>query len=247
MEDRIYDTVSDNTEAINKNSEVVEIQFSMVDIVNMMIAFWWLIAMLGILIGGGTYAYTKITAIPEYKSEGTLYVNTAKEQTTDDVNAVAIRNAAELLPTYIEVLTSTPFMELVADDIDNKYSIDSLGEMIEFTALEETNLIDVKVVTADSHDAYLITRSILRNAPAKIQQIFEGGSVKIIEYPEEAEESEADSAFQKGIIGFIAGAAIAMIIIFLINLFDTRVKGSEELTTKYGLPVLGEVPNLIDL
>ena len=247
MEGKIYDTTSENNEVVNKASDTVEIQFSVVDIINMMIAFWWLIAMLGILIGGGAYAYTKITAIPEYKSEGTLYVNTAKEQTTEDVNAVGLRNAAELLPTYIEVLTSTPFMEIVADDIDNKYSIDSLGEMIDFTAVEETNLIDIDVVTTDSHDAYLITRSILRNAPAKIQQIFEGGSVKIIEYPQEAEESENDSAFQKGIIGFVAGAAIAMIIIFLINLFDTRVKNSDELSTKYGLPVLGEVPNLVDL
>lgn len=246
MEENMNNTI-ENNDIGTKASDSIEIQFSVIDIVNMMIAFWWLIAMLGILVGGGTYAYTKITAVPEYKSEGTLYVNTAKEQTTEDVNAVGLRNAAELLPTYIEVLTSTPFMEIVADDIDNKYSIETLEDIIEFTAVEETNLIDIEVISSDSKDAYLITRSILRNAPAKIQQIFEGGSVKIIEYPTEARESEADNAFQRSIIGFIAGAAIAMLVIFLINLFDTRVKGAEELVTRYGLPVLGEVPNLVDM
>lgn len=244
MEEKIVNGVNDGG---IKSSDTTETQISMVDIINMMIAFWWLIAIMGIIIGGGTYAYTKITAIPEYKSEGTLYVNTVKEQTTEDVNAVGIQNAAELLPTYIEVLTSTPFMEQIADDIDNKYSIESLTEMITYTAVEETNLIDIEVVTTDSHDAYLISKSILRNAPAKVQQIFEGGSVKVIEYPKESDDAEDDSAFKRGIIGFIAGAAVAMLIIFLINLFDTRVKSSEELTARYGLPILGEVPNLVDL
>ena len=246
MEEKVYNT-TEAVEVPTKASDNIEIQFSVIDIVNLMIAFRWLIAMLGLLVGGGTYAYTKITAVPEYKSEGTLYVNTAKEQTSEDVNAVGLRNAAELLPTYIEVLTSTPFMETVADDVDNRYSVKVLSDIIEFTAVEETNLINIEVITADSHDAYLITRSILRNAPAKIQQIFEGGSVKVIEYPEEAKESEADNAFQKAIIGFIAGAAVAVLVIFLINLFDTRVKGSEELVTRYGLPILGEVPNLVDM
>lgn len=246
MKENINSTIENNNIG-TKVSNSVEIQISMVDIVNMMVAFWWLIATVGILVGGGTYAYTKITAVPEYKSEGTLYVNTAKEQTTEDVNAVGLRNAAELLPTYIEVLTSTPFMETVADDIDNRYSVKVLNDIVDFTAIEETNLIDVKVITSDSKDAYLITRSILMNAPAKIQQIFEGGSVKVIEYPVEARKSEADNAFQKGIVGFLIGAVMAMLIVFLVNLFDTRVKGAEELAIRYGIPVLGEVPNLVDM
>ena len=155
MEEKVYNT-TETVELPTKASDNIEIQFSVIDIVNMMIAFWWLIAMLGLLVGGGTYAYTKITAVPEYKSEGTLYVNTAKEQTSEDVDAVGLRNAAELLPTYIEVLTSTPFMETVADDVDNRYSVKTLSDIIEFTAVEETNLINVEVITADSHDAFLI-------------------------------------------------------------------------------------------
>jgi capsular polysaccharide biosynthesis protein len=49
---------------------------------------------------------------------------------------------------------------------------------------------------------------------------------------------------RNAIIGFIAGAVMAMVIIFLVNMFDTRVKGKDELILKYGLPILGEVPNL---
>ena len=198
-----------------------ETQLSIIDIINMMLTFWWLICL--------------------------LYIDTQKESKTDDVNTAGLQSAITLLPTYIEVLKSTPFLEEVSDDIDNKYSASSILKMTTYTAIEETNLITIDVKTTDPHDAYLITKSIIRNAPSRISRVFEGGSVKVIEYPKEATSAISDSAFKRGIIGFIAGAALAMLIIFLINLFDTRVKSSEELTNRYGLPILGEIPNLIDV
>ena len=77
--------------------------------------------------------------------------------------------------------------------------------------------------------------------------VFEGGSVKTIEYPTESANAIDDHSFKRGLVGFIAGAALAMLIIFLVNLFDTRVKGAEELTQKYNLPVLGEIHGLVEL
>lgn len=228
-------------------SNDTEMQMSIVDIINLMLSFWWLIAVLAILAGGGAYAYSKITSVPEYESSGTLYIDTQKETKTDDVNTYGIQAAKTLLPTYIEVLKSTPFLEDVSDGIDNKYSASSILKMTTYTAVEETNLITIDIKATDSHDAYLIAKSIIRNAPAKIAQVFEGGSVKVIEYPKEATDQIADSAFKLGVIGFIGGAAVAMLIIFLISLFDNRVKSSEELTNRYGLPILGEIPNLVDM
>lgn len=228
-------------------SNGTETQLSIVDIINMMLTFWWLIAILAVVIGGGSYAFSKLTSVPQYTSAGTLYIDTQKESKTDDVNASSIQTAAKLLPTYIKVLESTPFLEVISDDLNNKYSAASILKMISYTAVEDTNLIMIEVKASDSHDSYLIAKSIMRNAPSRIAQVFEGGSVKVIEYPEESSSAESDSAFQKGIIGFIAGAAIAMLIIFLINLFDTRVKSSDELTSRYGLPILGEIPNLLDV
>ena len=169
------------------------------------------------------------------------------EQTTEDVDAVGIKNAATLLPTYIEVLRSGPFMEIISDDIENKYGVTSLSRMVDYTALEDTNIISISVTTTDSHDAYVIAKSILRNAPAKIQQIFEGGSVKAIEYPVESTTAEGNHAFRNGIVGFLAGVVLAAFIVFVINIFDTRVKTAKELTTKYGFPVLGEIPNILEM
>lgn len=241
MQDGSLSRTASNSEASTQS------QISVIDIINLALTFWWLIAIAAIIVGGSTYAYTKLTAVPQYESRATLYVTTEKESKTDDVNATALRNTQVLLPTYIEVFKSTQFLEAVSDDIANKYNAKSILSMVDFVAIDETNLIDITVKASDSHDAYLISKGIINNAPEYILKVFEGGSVKTIEYPTESANAIDDHSFKRGLVGFIAGAALAMLIIFLVNLFDTRVKGAEELTQKYNLPVLGEIPGLVEL
>lgn len=221
-----------------------ESEISIIDIINMMLTFWWFIVIMAVLVGGATYTYFKITSIPEYKSTSRLYINTEAQQTSTDVNTNAITGAANLLPTYIEVLQSKTFLDIVSDDLDNKYSSSDIGSMITLEALTDTNIILISVKDEDAHTAYLVCSSIVNNAPNEISRVFGGGSTKLIEYPEEADNSEPMHTARNAIIGFVGGAAIAMVIIFLVNMFDTRVKSKEELVSKYGLPILGEVPNL---
>lgn len=220
-----------------------ESEISVVDIINMMLTFWWFIVILAVLVGGATYTYFKITSIPEYKSTARLYINTEAQQTSTDVNASAINNAASLLPTYIEVLQSKTFLDTVSDDLDNKYTTTDITDMLEMEAVTDTNIIKLTVQNVDAHVAYLVCSSIVNNAPNEIARVFGGGSTKLTEYPEEATDSEPLHTARNAIIGFVAGAAVAMVIIFLVNMFDTRVKSKDELVAKYGLPILGEVPS----
>lgn len=238
------ETQEKNIETEVKKGTDAESEISIVEIINMMLTFWWFIVILAVLVGGATYTYFKITAIPEYKSTSRLYINTEAQQTSTDVNTSALTGAQSLLPTYIEVLQSKSFLSLVSDDLDNKYSDTDISEMITLEALTDTNIIQISVQDEDAHTAYLVCSSIVNNAPDEIARIFGGGSTRLIEYPEEADDSEPLHTARNAVIGFVAGAAIAMVIIFLVNMFDTRVKSKDELVAKYGLPILGEIPNL---
>ncbi|MGM9936353.1 MAG: YveK family protein [Candidatus Ornithomonoglobus sp.] len=221
-----------------------DVEISVVDIINMMLTFWWFIAILAVLVGGATYTYFKITSIPEYQSTSRILITTEAQQTSTDVSTGAFTGAQNLLPTYIDVLSSKSFLDTVSDDLDNKYSVDDLNGMISMEAVTDTNIIKLTVKNADAHVAYLVCSSIVNNAPSEIARVFGGGSTKLTEYPVEATDAQPLHTARNAIIGFIAGAAVAMVIVFLVNMFDTRVKSKEELVTKYGLPILGEIPNL---
>lgn len=238
--DEIKQTKDGNINA----AKTVMSDISVVDIINMMLTFWWFIVVLAVLVGGATYTYFKISAVPEYKSTAKIYINTEGQQSSTDVNAGALINAGNLLPTYIDVLKSSNFLQIVSDDLDNRYSEKEIKSMTTMEAVVDTNIISLKVVNADAHAAYLIASSIVNNAPNEIARVFGGGSTKLTEYPKEASEAEATHTTRNAIIGDIIGAVIAMLIIFLVNLFDTRVKNKDELVEKYGLPILGEMPSL---
>ena len=106
---------------------------------------WWLIVIFAIVAGGGVFAYSKLTSVPVYSSSATIYINTQTEQKTEDVNTNAITGAAELMPTYIEVLRSMPFMQTVSDDIDNKYSQSEIKGMVSYAAQTDTNILQITV------------------------------------------------------------------------------------------------------
>lgn len=230
---------------VNKDSESkFGSDISVVDVINMMLTFWWFIVIFAIFVGGATYTYFKVSSIPEYKSTARIYVNTEGQQTSTDVNASAIAGAANLLPTYIDVLSSKQFLGKVSDDLDNRYSISEIKDMLSLEGVTDTNIISISVKNADAHVSYLVCSSIVNNAPAEISRVFGGGSTKLTEYPEEAKKPEEMHTMRNAAIGLIIGAVIAMLIIFLVNLFDTRVKSKDELIAKYNLPIIGEIPSL---
>lgn len=230
---------------VNNTAETKsESDISIVDIINMMLTFWWFIVILAVLVGGATYTYFKISSVPQYKSTARMYINTEGQQSSTDVNANAITGAANLLPTYIDVIKSKTFLTTVSDDLDNRYSVEKINSMLTLEAVTDTNIIKIEVVNEDSHVAYLVCSSIVNNASNEIARVFGGGSTKLTEYPEEAKTAEPLHTGRNAAIGFLVGAVIAMLIIFLVNLFDTRVKSKDELVARYNLPVLGEIPSL---
>lgn len=232
-----------NTEA----SEAAESEISILDLIALMLRNWWIIAIIGGIFGIASYAYCKTTSVPTYKSTTSLYINTQREQQTEDVNAIALINTINLMPSYIKVLQSRTFFTQVSDAMDNKYSYEEIDRMTSLSQDEDTNIVTISVSSVDSQDSHTICSNIADLAANEIFRIFEGGSVKIIDRPKDEPEVIVANSFQRGAIGFIVGAALAMFVIFLINMFDTRIETSEELTARYNLPVLGEIPNLSDV
>lgn len=234
-------------EKVIETSESLENEISILDLIALVIRNWWIVAMVGAVFGIAVYAYCKTTSVPTYQSTGSLYINTQREQTTDNVDATALINTVNLMPTYVKVLQSRTFCTQISDAIDNKYSYTEISGMMSLTQEEDTNIMTVNVRCVDQMDSYVICNSIIEKASDEILRVFEGGSVKIIDRPETTPTEIVTNAYKRGALGFIVGAALAIFVLFLFNMFDTRIESSEELTQRYNLPILGEVPNLSEV
>lgn len=229
------------TEA-STSSEIKSI--SIVDMVKIAISNWWVIAIVGVICASVLFGYSKATSVPVYLSEGNLYVDTRRDHINDNVDATAILDAQNLIPTYIEILESRTFNKQISEEMENKYTFEEIADMVSFRQVSDTNILTVSVESYDEDDAYMICKTVLDSASDAILRIFEGGLVRVIDYPENEPEIIVVSLLKRTIIGFLLGAIFAFAVLVLLNMFDTRVSSAKELTEKYNYPVLGEIPSL---
>lgn len=232
---------------VAENTEQTGFEFSIIELVALAMRNWWILAIVGAVFAIAVYAYTKTTSVPTYTSSGSIYIDTQMEQRTGDVNTSALMGARDLMPTYIEILKSRTFCTQISDAIDNKYAYKEIQKMLKLSQTEGTNIMLIKVNSIDRQDAYTLCNAVIDAAPNEILRVFEGGSVKIIDRPEGSPSMQVSNAYKRGAVGFVLGAVVALVVLFIFNMFDTRIETTDELTNQYNLPILGEVPNLVNL
>lgn len=234
-----------NIENMTESSNSSEIKsISIVDMLKIAVNNWWVIAIVGVICAIVFFVYSQATSVPVYLSEGNLYVDTRRDHINDNVDATAILDAQNLIPTYIEILESRTFNKQISEEMDNKYGFEEIADMVSFRQVSDTNILTVSVSSFDEDDAYMICKAVLDSASDAILRIFEGGLVRVIDYPENEPKMVVVSLLKRAIVGFLLGAVFAFAVLVLLNMFDTRVSSTKELTERYNYPVLGEIPSL---
>jgi len=219
-------------------------QISIVDIVDMLLRRWWLIVVSAITIGVIAFMYTSLFIDPMYRSEGALFVNSTQNQISGEVTTGALAASQKLVTTYAEILQRRTFLEQVVQDLDNKYTVAQIKNMLKMGAANETEILEITVTGKDPHDVYLIARSVLRHAPDELIRVVEAGSVKILDNAKENKTPISPNIRNNTLIGILVGILLGALIAVLLELFDTRIKSGEEISQRYDEPLLGEIPNL---
>ena len=177
-----------------------------------------------------------------YTASGVLYVssksvdNTTKE---DEVNKGDIDTARTLSTTYIETLKIRAFLMDVSDAINNRFSYSEISKMIQVSAINNTELLSIKVTAETAQDAYDIAKNLVSLAPKKLAEVNEGGSIKIIDQVLKPTTANDSGLFKNCVIGGMIGFILAIAIVFLIAFFDKKVRRSEDVAKRYEVSILG--------
>lgn len=98
-------------------------------------------------------------------------------------NLYDLTTAEMLVDTYIEILSSNGFFEMIEEKTDIPYSAEQMKRMVSYSRVEETNAVNIKVTAPTSEDSRIICDAILEYANVQIMNIMVVGSVKVIEKP----------------------------------------------------------------
>lgn len=163
-------------------------------------------------------------------------------------NTSRMNYAMKMLNTYIEIMKTNNFNEMLANDlnksINSNYSASLMKNSMSFEKIEDTTMFKIMVTTQDADLSYQIAHQLEKTVPKMMKQN-NNGLVQATVQDKAVKASSAESLGypKKCAIGAAIGLILAAAYIILRNLLDVRIKTSQELVEKYNIPVLGSIPD----
>jgi capsular exopolysaccharide synthesis family protein len=184
-----------------------------------------------------------------YTADVSFYVYSNPDNITDSgVNQSTgeISQANKLVTSYVQVLKSSVFLSVVADQIQLPgYTVEKLQRMISFRNVSDTAIFIVYVSDSDPVNALTVANAISELAPNIVPSIVKAGGFRVFDAAElPTAPSSSLGVSQIIIIGFVVGLLLAFMFFFFKGLTDTTIRRVYEVEDLFRIPVIGKVPEL---
>lgn len=224
-----------------ENDEVV---IDIWEVVKLMFSKALVILLCTLLCGLVTYAGVYFFVTPQYRAGITMYVNNrANTESSTSVTQSDLNASVQLVDTYSAIITSRSVLREVIKAADVELTVEDLQEVINTSAVNNTEVFRVTVLDKDPKAAARIANAVASIAPEKISQIVEGSSVKVVDYADIPDEIAKPSYKKLVAVGMALGFLASVAVIFIRELLDTSVK-SEADFIRWNYPILSTIPDL---
>ena len=186
---------------------------------------------------------------PTYRSSFTAYINnhsTNSENNIDSLNSGDTAASQSLAQTYAVIMASRPVVEDAIKQSKLSYSYEEISDCISTSIQTNTQLVTLNVTMRNAKEAKALADSIKDIAPDYISDIVEGSSMKIVSSPVLATSRYSPSYSRNTVAGMLIGLLLAIAIVVIQDLTDDRIRSAEELERKFGISIIGTIPDFTD-
>ncbi len=212
-----------------------EITIDIVGILLDIIRGWWLVAMAAIVAVLGSYMVTTASYTPVYSTSATLLVTTRTGVSSANYNISAAYQMAEIFQRITE-------SDILKRRVMEELETNSVPGTITTELISQSNMMRVKVEANSPQDAFLIMKSVLKNAPDIASYIQGSPSIEVMDPPYLPSQPSNQVDIQ-GVIeraGKI-GALAAMAALAVLSYLKDTVKTESDITNKINTTLLGTV------
>lgn len=220
-----------------------------IDLLKLAGALWhraWAIILAVILFGGAAFSYAYFLVTPLYESSALMYVNNSSFSVGSTAISLADLNASKsLVETYLVIMKTRMTLNEVIKQAQLDYTYEELRNMVDASAVNETEVFQITVTSADPQEAEIIANTIVEILPEKIAQIMDGSSARVVDYAVVPSQKSSPSITKYTAIGMALGFIVSCGVIILIELLDEQIRSGDDLTKTYELPLLASIPDLM--
>lgn len=220
----------------------MEIEYSLSDIISILLKRFWFIALCIVVGTAGTFLISQFVIEKQYTASVQMYVSPNKENPSAVGSISELNYAQAVVDTYIEILKTTSFLDSVADSVNLGLTGDQLKKRIQIHAVNNTEIFEVKVEYPDPQKALRIANTIATLAPRKIIEIKDADAVRVVDPARLPESPSNPNVLLNTVIGALLSLVISVLVVFLLEMLDRRVKDEDDLTRHYQIPILGTIP-----
>lgn len=205
---------------------------------------WWIIFLCLAIGASVALGITWKFVTPQYRASISIYVNNSRGAEDMDYLSSSDLNAAQrLVNTYVSIAKSDRVLDRIAEKLDGDYTSSQLAGMISAKQMNETEIFQLFVINPDPVEASRIANVAAEVAPAEISNLIEGTSARVIDLAKIPTTRHSPSYSRSVLIGGAIGLILALVVLTVFHLKDTRVKDENDLTSLFELPILGRIPN----
>ena len=187
----------------------------------------------------GVYSYAFMANT--YTASTSMYV-LAKQTSANSDNATNYSNlnASQMLANDVSTLLKSD--RIAADTVKNLH-LDSLkGYSTKVTSETTSRVITLSVTGTDPDTSAAIANEMASNVSKVAQQVMDVQSVNVIDQAVSPSSPSGPNRSMYIAVALLAGLFVAIAIVVVSDMLNTKVRNADEVEELLGLPVIGRMP-----
>ncbi len=187
-------------------------------------------------IGMGAYAFVGME--DEYTATASMYVLAKQDESASNLNASL--TASQLVANDVAtLLKSDRVRDLAARDLGVK---SLAGFEISVTSETTSRVLSVSVTGDDSKQVAELANSLAQNVSGVAQDVMQIEAVNVINLADAPTLPSGPSRMLYIVVALFAGLLMAIAIVVITDMLNTKVRSVDEVEELLGIPVIGRIP-----
>lgn len=175
----------------------------------------------------------------KYTASTQILVNMKKS--SSDLAFQNVQSSLQSVNTYTEIIKSPRILDKVSREFDGQYSTAELNSFLKVTNQTNSQIITVSVTTGNKSESDKIVNKISKVFAHDMPKIMSVDNVTILSSAHDNAVKVSPIVSVNLVISIIVGIVLSILIIFLKELLDKRIKTEEDVESQLGLPILGSI------
>lgn len=184
-------------------------------------------------------AITFFILTPKYSASTQVLVN--QKESDSKLFAQQVQSDLQLINTYSEIIKSPRILDKVSHNLKDRYSSEEISAMLTVSNQADSQILNIAIKNDDSEEASIIANEVANVFKKDIKKIMSVDNVSILSNAGGTGVKVFPKPFTNGVIATFLGVISALVIAFLKELLDRRIKTESDVEEILGLPVLGTI------